>query len=376
MRVYLDYHASAPLDKKVIAAMEPFYFTQFGNPSSAHIMGEEALDAVEKARGQVATLINAEPQQIYFTSGATEANNIAITGKLLRDSKTSPQLITSPIEHNSVLATVDAAVVRLGLKTFYLPIYKDGSIDIQTLCDIINFNDIDIVSIMMANNETGIINNIAEIVKQCKKYDIFCHTDATQAIGKINIDVKALDIDALSLSAHKICGPKGVGALFLKNHTDVLPLTHGGYQNKITSGTMNVPGIVGLGKACELLMNNSEEVSRIERLRNQLLDELVLNIPKITINGTMQNRLCNNLNISIDGVLAEAIIMGLDDVIVSGGSACESGKHKPSYVLLEMGVDNPKCAIRFGLGRWTTDEDIKYAVRRLTEVVKQIRNVR
>lgn len=371
--IYLDYHATTSMDNRVLQEMYPYFMDIYANASSPHCFGEEAMVAVEIARERVASLINANPEQIFFCSGATEANNIALIGKIRRDNVDDPKLIISPVEHSSILAAADAMVAGAEMLTGgYIDIAKDGTIDIKDIKEAIEIEP-NIISIMFANNEMGAIYDIKTISKMCQERDIFFHTDATQAIGRVDIDVKELDVDALSLSAHKIYGPKGVGALYLKNHIDVLPLIHGGYQNTISSGTLNVPAIVGLGKACELLVDNIDERKRIEDLRNYLLKLLQDKIPDIQINGSMQNRLCNNLNISICNVPAEAIIMGMDDVIVSGGSACKSGNHKPSHVLLAMGVDNPECAIRFGLGRWTTKEEIEYAAEKIAEIALSIK---
>lgn len=377
MKVFLDYHSTTPVDQRVMDEMYPFFMDKYANASSLHCFGEETLEAVELARERVAALINAEPEQIYFTSGATEANNIAILGKLRRDDSDEPLIVTTPVEHSSVLATIEAAVAGYEMaEAKYLSVQQDGNIDPQELRNILQNNTVNIVSVMMANNEVGTIYDIKKLADICKRFGVYFHTDATQAVGKIPVNVKELDIDALSLSAHKIYGPKGIGALYLKNHMDIVPIIHGGYQNTVTSGTLNVPGIVGFGKACELLSLDEQaaESERLSLLRNYLLDGLSKNIDQLTVNGTMDNRLCNNLNVSICDVPAEAIIMGMDDVIVSGGSACKSGDHKPSHVLLAMGVKYPKCAIRFGLGRWTTLEEIEYAVQRITEVAKGLRS--
>ena len=376
--VYLDHHSTCPLDERVAEKMRPFWSEHFGNPSSFHAMGEYAQEAVERARSQVAALINAEPEQIYFTSGATEANNIAITGRLLR-SYPQQNMVTTLLEHSSVIDTANAGVVHHGLGVSYVITDAQGQIVTEDFEKCLQrhsgYSQIDMVSIMMANNEIGVINNIEMLAGMCVNDDVFFHTDATQAIGRVPVDVKKLGVDALSMSAHKIYGPKGVGAVFLKTQTDVSALIHGGYQDIVTSGTRNVPAIVGFGAACELLDDNEYEIRQVEQLRDRLQSGILSTIPDVTVNGPEKNRLCNNLNISIEGVPSEVLIVEMDDIIISAGAACKSTSHKPSEVLLSIGAEHPECAVRFGLGRSTTLEEIDYTVDRLKSVVANIRGV-
>lgn len=377
MRVYLDHHSTTPCDPRVVEEMLPFFTETYGNPSSPNAYGEEALEAVELARERVATSINAEPEQIYFTSSATEANNIVLRGMNIKD------LIISSIEHSSVLKTAQFMKDNLDLSIEsglrLVNVNEDGMLDLDDFQLALNAYYPGFVSIIMANNEVGTVQDIQNIVKMCKDFPFTpgIHTDAAQALGKIDIDVKALGVDFLTMSSHKIYGPKGVGALYCKRE-DYMPdpLVHGGYQSGLTSGTLNVPAIVGFGKACELATGEEQkaENERLALLRDYLLDRLKDKITGIQVNGSMESRLPNNLNISIDGVPSEAIIVGMDDVIVSGGAACQSsGRRIASHVLLAMGVKNPDCAIRFGLGRWTTPKEIEYAVDRIAEVVNDIR---
>lgn len=361
MAVYLDYHATTPLDKRVLKAMMPYFTDKFGNPSSPHCYGDEAKEAVEIARAQVSDLVDCEPEQIYFTPSATEANNL-----VLKDFGVE-YVITSAIEHSSVLKTLEYAE---NIPHQVIGVDGDGILDWNSCIETIN-DKYGLISIMMANNEIGTIQDIKKAVAH--KKDMMVHTDAAQAIGKMDVSVQDLGVDFMTISGHKIYGPKGVGALFCKDRVPQA-LIDGGFQSVVSSGTLNVPAIVGLGKACELLKDNHEERAKIKKLRDMLMNMLLEKISGIHINGSLEHRLDNNLNISIDGVPSEAIIVGMDDVIVSGGSACQSsGRMKASSVLLAIGAPNPECALRFGLGRGTTQKDVRYAVKRITEVVEAIR---
>jgi cysteine desulfurase len=381
--IYLDHHSTTPIDQRVAGAMQIYFSDCFGNPSSAHSMGEDAREAVEKARQQVASLINADPEDIYFTNSATEANNIVLKGIWLKDVKgyrnySSLSFVTSKIEHSSVLKCVEqffTAGYHARCGTSYIKVSTDGVLEIDGLRLLLEKLNWPVVSLQAANNEIGTINDIEKIGDICKERQVFYHCDAVQALGKIPIDVKKLNIDALTISGHKIYGPKGVGALYLKDDKVIDPLIDGGYQNTFSSGTQNVPAIVGFGKACEILQKEGpEENERIRKLRDYLLNLLMQNIPDIIVNGTMINRLHNNLNISIPGVKTEAFVMGMDDVMISGSSACTAGEFEPSYVLKAIQARYPDCAIRFGLGRWTTKEEIEYTVSRITEITKSIRS--
>jgi cysteine desulfurase len=361
--IYLDTHSSTPLETEVFNSMEPYFIKKFGNPSSPHMIGEEAKEAVELAREQVAKVINAEPENIFFTSSATEANNIILKYKDERE-----YVVCTNSEHSSIMKSLCNSSLSFGIK-----IQSDGTLDYNKLDSILDGcgNKVKLVSIIAANNEIGTIHNLDIIGKICEQYNIRFHTDATQAIGYINIDVKKMNIFSLTLSGHKIYGPKGVGILYVKDPNIITPLIDGGYQNVITSGTQNVPAIVGIGKACELL--NLNNIYNLKNLRDRLLLGLTNELPDIIVNGTMDNRLPHNLNISIPNVPSEVLIKGLDDIAISGGSACLSGNIEPSHVIKALGNPYPECAIRFGLGRQTTESDIDYVVSRISEVVKIIR---
>jgi len=382
MKVYLDHHSTTPCDPRVVRAMEPYFYDCFGNPSAVHAMGDDARDAIENAREQVAHLINADCDKVFFTSGATASNNIILQGLLLKCRRIlgptkSVDIISSKIEHISVLKCLQEMRYRdeVNHNTIYLDVNEDGNIDLEKLDSVLEKSiDTLVVSIMAANNEIGTINDIAAVGALCKKHNVFFHTDATQAIGKVDIDVDQMNIDALSLSGHKIYGPKGIGAIYIKNSNKILPLINGGYQETVTSGTVNVPGAVGLGKACDILKAESkEENKRIYMLRNKLLDNLQNSIDGIIINGTMKNRLPNNLNIAIKGIKAEALVLGMDDVIVSSGSSCSARSPKASHVIEALNLEDAECAIRLSLGRWTTEQEIEYASNRIISIVRSIR---
>lgn len=367
--VYLDYGATAPIDKRVLKQMMPYFSTHFGNPASLHIMGLDAKEAVEKAREQVAGLINAKSDQIFFTNSATEANNI-----VLSSFANGPSAIaTTNSEHSSILECCrhlkrnELAEIRV------IKIRQDGTLNMAAVRHKLYYQP-DILSIIFANNEIGTIHDIAEIGRLCKLYHVPLHTDATQAIGKVPIDVDAMNISALTLSGHKIYGPKGVGALYVRDPGAFTPLLHGGYQNILSSGTQNVPAIVGLGAACDLAAHSFPENQKIGELRNYMWTLLSASIPDIFINGTMQNRLPNNLNVTIPGVPARILAAGMDDVMISGGSACQSDSPKPSHVIKALHSINPECAIRISLGRFTTKNEIEYAAKRIIETVKEIRS--
>lgn len=380
--IYLDHNATTKCDPRVVETILPYFSEEFGNPASDHIMGENAREAVEKAREQVASLINANPRNIYFTNSATEANNIVLKGMWLKK-KGSIDFITSPLEHSSVLKCIEALnkkypkvynINSSGCSISYIEALSNGMLKLDSLQYILKLSKKPFVSLMYANNEIGTINNVERIGDICKRHKVFYHCDAVQALGKVSIDVKKLNVDALVISSHKVYGPKGCAALYLKNDQELEPLIDGGYQNTFSSGTQNVPAIIGFGKACEILRQESKsENKRIEDLRNRLLEMLKKNISDLVVNGTMDNRIQNNLNISVPGVVTEAFIMGMDDIMVSGGSACTSGDLEPSYVLKTIKAPYLDCAIRFGLGRWTTKEEIEYTVKRIVKIAASIR---
>jgi len=365
-KVYLDHHATSPIDEDVLKAMMPFFNQTFGNPASLHIMGEDAKEAVEHAREQVAEIINAQADNVFFTNSATEANNIVLN--------CFDSILTTNSEHSSIIECIKHLKKTKHIKAYTLKIEKDGTIDILKLRRLLSSNRPELFSVIFANNEIGTIHNIYDIGELCAKYKVLLHTDATQAVGKTDINVDEMNIFALTMSGHKIYGPKGVGALYVRNPNQLDPIIYGGFQNTFSSGTQNVPAIVGIGEACEIMIKNKSENNRIESLRNYLWEILSSELDDIFINGTMKNRLPNNLNITIVGVQAKVLAMGLDDVIVSGGSACQSGLTKPSHVIRAIKSPHPDCAVRISLGRFTTEEEIRYAAKRIIETVNAIRS--
>lgn len=387
MIVYLDNHSSTQCDKRVIDAIEPYFYNNYGNPASPHLMGDNAKEAVEKSKIQIASLINANQNNIYFTPSASIANNIILKGRTSFVDRMGPNVVQSIImsntEHSSItkcLQQIDYNRKISGKQEVSrgpIRIDQHGELNYNALETLLkNFNHFPIlVSIIAANNEIGTIHDLYRIGELCHKYNALFHTDATQAIGKVEIDVDKMNIFALSMSGHKIYAPKGIGALYIRDKYMVDPLVDGGYQDTFLSGTQNVPGIVALGKACEILnQEGKEENERIKKLRDKLWVDLSSRVPDIFINGTMKNRLPNNLNVAIKGVKAEVLIKGMDDVIVSGGSACMSGIIEPSHVITALGSQYPDCAIRFGLGRFTTEDEINYAVDRIVQVIESVRS--
>jgi cysteine desulfurase len=366
MRVYLDYHSTTAVDPKVLNVMLPYFTKHYGNPASLHIMGIEAKDTIENAKQQVANIINAKSDNIFFTNSATEANNI-----ILKSFDNGNPIVITNSEHASIIECSKHLGPNVLVKK--IKIEENGTISISKLRKMISFYKPALVSIMAANNEIGTVHDLYEIGCLCKKYGSLFHTDAAQAIGKIDIDVNEMNIFALTISGHKIYGPKGIGALYVKDASQLSPLTHGGYQNTFISGTQNVPNIVGIGKACELLIENKNENDRIGGLRNYLLDLLNAGLNNIFVNGTMHNRLPNNLNITIMNVPAKALVMGLDNVIISSGSACKSGESKSSHVIKAIKSEYPEGAIRISLGRWTTKEEIEYAANSIIAASISIR---
>lgn len=387
MSVYLDYHSTSPVDKRVAEAMKPFFFERFGNPAALHVVGEDAKFAVDEAREQVASIINAKSDDIYFTPSATVANNIVLRGRVnVVDNDGGGEqiqaIIISNTEHASItkcLERIDRDRANTGkyqASRGQVPINNDGTLNYDALEELLKtWQGYQIlVSIIAANNEIGTIHDLHKIGILCAKYGALFHTDAVQAIGKVDIDVDAMNIFALTMSGHKIYGPKGIGALYVRDINLIEPLIDGGYQDTLSSGTQNVPGIVGIGKACEILQQeSSEENKRIAGLRDLLWQQLSAGLTDIFINGTMKKRLPNNLNITIEGVEAEILVRGMDDVIISGGAACKSGSLDPSHVITALGTSHSNCAFRFGLGRWTTKDDIIYAANRIIEVVNGVR---
>lgn len=379
--IYLDYHATTPMDERVLEAMLPFFREHFGNAASRnHAFGWVAEEAVEKARKQIASLINANAKEIVFTSGATESNNLAIKGVAEMYAEKGNHIITAATEHKAVLDTCKRLEKR-GYRVTYLPVRPDGLIDLDQLRDSITDKTI-LVSIMYGNNEIGTVQDIPTIGRICHEKGVLFHTDATQAVGKIPVDVIADNIDLLSCTAHKMYGPKGVGALYVRRKNPRVQLTAqmdgGGHERGMRSGTLNVPGIVGFGKAAELCQQlMPEEMPRIRAMRDRLKDSILQQLDEVYINGTMERRLPHNLNMSFAYVEGESLLMGINDIAVSSGSACTSATLEPSYVLKALGAgdDLAHSSIRFGLGRFTTDEEIDYAIGKVVEVVRKLREL-
>ena len=379
--IYLDNHATTPVDPRVLDAMLPYFKEHFGNAASRnHSFGWEAEEAVEKARKQIAALIGASPKEIIFTSGATESINLAIKGVAEMYAERGNHIITVATEHKATLDTCKR-LEKNGCRVTFLPVMADGLIDLQMLREAITDKTI-LVSVMYANNEIGVIQPIAEIGKICKEKGILFHSDGVQAAGKIPVNVIADNIDLLSISGHKIYGPKGVGALYVRRRNPRVQLTAqidgGGHERGMRSGTLNVPGIVGLGRACELCQAEmAEEAKRLGSLRDKLKDKLMAALDETYINGSMEHRLPNNLNISFAYVEGESLLMGINDVAVSSGSACTSATLEPSYVLKALGAgdDLAHSSIRFGLGRFNTEEEVDYTAEKVISVVRKLREL-
>ena len=379
--IYMDYHATTPVDPRVVEAMLPYFTQHFGNPASRnHSFGWEAEEAVETARKQVADLIGANAKEIIFTSGATEANNLAIKGAAEMYREKGNHIITCVTEHKAVIDTCKK-LEKQGLRVTYLPVQKDGRIDLDELRSAITDKTI-LITIMTANNEIGVLQPIADIGAIAKEKGILFHTDGVQAAGKVPFDVNALKVDLVSISAHKMYGPKGVGALYVRRRNPRVLLAEqingGGHERGMRTGTLNVTGIVGLGKAAELCQQEmAKDTERLRALRDRLNEALHRNLDEIYINGSMEHRLPHNLNISFAYVEGESLLMGINDVAVSSGSACTSASLEPSYVLKALGAgdDLAHSSIRFGLGRWTTEEEVDYVVDKLTKVVRRLREM-
>jgi len=379
--IYLDYQATTPMDDRVLEAMLPYFRDKFGNAASRnHPFGWEAEKAVEAARAQVAALIGAEPKEIVFTSGATESDNLAIKGvaEMYRDK--GRHVITATTEHKAVLDTCKH-LEQQGCEVTYLPVDKLGQVTAEQVAKAIRPDTI-LVTLMLANNEIGTIHPMEAIGRVCKERGVLLHTDATQGVGKVPVDVQKLGVDLLSLSAHKMYGPKGVGALYVRRRNPrvrVAPVIDGGgHERGMRSGTLNVPGIVGLGKACELCAQELEsEMKRLTGLRDRLWKKLSSELDEIFLNGHPTQRLPGNLNVSFAYVEGEGLMMGMSELAVSSGSACTSASLEPSYVLKAIGVgdDLAHTSIRFGIGRFTTPEEIDYAGERVVAAVKRLRDM-
>ena len=379
--IYMDNHATTPVDPRVFEAMRPFFTTTFGNAASRnHSFGWEAEEAVEKARKQVASIIGATAKEIVFTSGATESNNLAIKGVFEMYAEKGNHIITAATEHKAVLDTCKR-LEKEGGRVTYIPVQQNGLIDLDQLRAAVTDKTI-LITIMYANNEIGVLQPVAEIGKIAKERGVLFHSDATQAVGKVPVDVIKEGIDIASISAHKMYGPKGVGALYVRRRNPRVQLTAqidgGGHERGMRSGTLNVPGIVGLGAACEIAQKEMpEESKRLGYLRDKLKDRLLAGLDEVYINGTTEHRLPNNLNISFAYVEGESLLMGINDVAVSSGSACTSATLEPSYVLKALGAgdDLAHSSIRFGLGRFNTEEEVDYVTEKVIDVVKKLREL-
>lgn len=379
--IYMDNHATTPLDPRVLEAMLPYMTKIFGNSASRnHQFGWEAEQGVDKAREQIAKLIGATSKEIIFTSGSTESNNLAIKGVAEMYREKGNHIITQVTEHKATLDTCKR-LEKHGFQVTYLPVQADGLVAVADVEKAITDKTI-LVSIMYANNEIGTINPIREIGALCHAKGVLFHTDAVQAVGKIPVNVLTDNIDLLSLTAHKLYGPKGVGALYVRRRNPRVQLNAqidgGGHERGMRSGTLNVPGIVGLGEACELAMNEMEtEGKRLRDLRDHMRAKFEAALDYVHVNGNMDHHLPNNLNISFVYVEGESLLMGINDIAVSSGSACTSATLEPSYVLkaLGLGDDVAHSSIRFGLGRFNTKEEVDYVTDKLIDTVLKLREL-
>jgi cysteine desulfurase len=374
--VYLDNHATTPVDPRVLDAMLPYFREHFGNAaSSTHAWGWKAQAAVESARREIGSLIGASARELVFTSGATESNNLAIDGLAHQMPAGRRHIVVSAIEHKSVLEAARRLETR-GWRLTEVPVDRDGRIDLGAL-EVAVADGASIVSVMAANNEIGVLQPLADVAAVAHAHGAFLHVDGAQGVGKIPIDVAAVGIDLLSLTAHKIYGPKGCGALYVRRKLDLEPLIVGGGQERgLRAGTLNVPGIVGLGAACAIAgAEMSAETMRVARLRDRLLDGLRSRLACVQVSGSMEHRLANNLHVSFEGVDGESLMIGISDIAVSTGSACSSASATPSHVLAALfGADRvPPASVRFGLGRFTTEDEIDYAIARFATVVAHLR---
>lgn len=379
--IYMDNHATTQMDPRVFEAMKPYFMQIYGNAASRnHSFGWEAEEAVEKARKQIADLIGSTPKEIVFTSGATESDNLALKGIAEMYADRGNHIITQMTEHKAVLDTCKR-LERQGVRITYLPVKRDGLIDLDQLRDAIGDKTI-LISIMYANNEIGVIQPMKDIGRIAKEKGVLFHSDAVQAIGKIPVNVETDGVDVLSLTAHKLYGPKGVGALYVRRRNPRVQITAqmdgGGHERGMRSGTLNVAGIVGLGATCELANQEmAEESKRLAFLRDKLKDKLVNNLDEVYINGSVEHRLPHNLSVSFAYVDGESLLMGMNDIAVSSGSACTSATLEPSYVLKALGAgdDLAHSSIRFGIGRFNTEEEVDYVGNKVIDVVQKLREL-
>ena len=378
-QVYLDYSATTPVKKEVLDVMLPYFTEQFGNPSSIYTVGQASKEAINVARKQLAELINADPSEVFFTGSGTEADNWAVFGMAEKLKDKGNHIITTKIEHHAMLHTCEF-LEKHGYKVTYLGIGNDGRIDLEELKNAITDKTI-LISVMYVNNEIGTVQPIREISEIAKENGIVFHTDAVQALGNVGIDVKADGIDLMSMSGHKIYGPKGIGALYIRKGVNPVNYLHGGAQeNKRRAGTENLTGIVGFGKAAELARVNLEShIKHCSELRNYLVDEITKKIPNTVINGSMEYRHPGNANITFEYIEGEAMLLMLDasGISVSTGSACSSTSLVPSHVLSALGIPVEKIhgTLRFTVGDFTTKEDIDYVVEKLSQIVDRLRSI-
>src|SRR6202162_739582 len=379
--IYMDNHATTPVDPRVVQAMLPYFTEKFGNAASRnHPFGWAGEEAVENARAQVASLIGATPKEIIFTSGATESDNLMIKGVAEMYREKGNHIITQAIEHKAVLDTCKR-LEKDGFEVTYLPVQKDGRVNPEDVRKAIKPTTI-LIAIMYANNEIGSVNPMAEIGKIAKEHGVLFASDGVQAVGKIPVDVQKDNIDLLAITAHKIYGPKGVGALYVRRRNPRVQLAAiidgGGHERGMRSGTLNVPGIVGLGAACEIAQKEmAQESVRLAKLRDRLKAGLEAKLDEVFVNGSLEHRLPNNLNMSFAYVEGESLLMGINDIAVSSGSACTSATLEPSYVLKALGTgdDLAHSSIRFGLGRFNTEAEVDYVADRVVETVSRLREL-
>ncbi|WP_455244787.1 IscS subfamily cysteine desulfurase [Petrachloros mirabilis] len=380
--IFLDNHSTTPMDPRVLEAMLPYFVEKFGNAASRnHAFGWEAEEAVERARKQIAKLIKADSKEIVFTSGATESDNLALKGVLEMYKEKGTHIITSSTEHRAVLDTAKSLEAKGVATITYLPVDKQGMVNPQDVRNAITDKTI-LISVMLANNEIGTINPISEIGKIAKEKGVLFHCDATQGVGKIPVDVQSMGIDLMSFSAHKIYGPKGIGALYVRKKNPrvriAAQMDGGGHERGMRSGTLPVPLIVGFGKACEICEQEMEKESiRLAAMRDRLQDGIMAALEESYLNGHPTNRLPGNLNISFAYVEGESLLMGMKEIALSSGSACTSATLEPSYVLRALGVGTELAhsSIRFGLGRFNTDEEIDYTIKKVIEIVTKLREM-
>ena len=379
--IYMDNHSTTPMDPRVFEAMKPYFVEVFGNSDSRnHSFGWQAEEAVEKSRKQIADLIGANAKEIVFTSGATESNNLALKGVAEMYAEKGNHIITAATEHKAILDTCKR-LEKDGIRVTYLPVQANGLVDLEMLREAMTDKTV-LVSIMYANNEIGVIQPVAEIAKIVHAHGALFHTDGVQAVGKIPVNVNKDGIDIMSFTSHKFYGPKGVGALYVRRKGPRVQLTSqmdgGGHERGMRSGTLNVPGIVGMGAACALCQAEMPEESRkMAFLRDRMRHKLESELDEVYINGTMESRLPNNLNISFAYVEGESLLMGINDIAVSSGSACTSATLEPSYVLKALGAgdDLAHSSIRFGMGRFNTEEEVDYVAAKVIDVVKKLREL-